>query len=318
MRLGTPALRLALLLVAASLIGVVVTSAAIAADARAANLTAAEDSTYPGKQLVSPQNELVQDATIRGYVFVDLNANGIWDQGPGGTASYEPGLEGWEVHLVRTLPEANAEPQLDEVTWTDETGFYTFDVPAGTYAVSEVCPPGWAQSLPTPTNRCGSGIRRSIRVSPGQLVAGVDFGNYRYPVLSGHKYLDFNENGTRDPGEPGLRRWQIHMAGPDNQNVYHHWVAWTDGLGFYAFDENFRVPPGSYVIWESCPAGWIQTYPPPTSGCGSGVYAWIDLLSGQVEEGKDFGNYAMFRRLYLPVLLHLTPALETGHQEGDS
>lgn len=74
-------------------------------------------------------------------------------------------------------------------------------------------------------------------------------------------------------------------------------TAWTDVNGLYSFS----VPPGGYTVREVCYDGWAQTVPDPPGACGSGVYTF-ELVSAQVHENNDFGNYQPLD-MYLPVIV---------------
>lgn len=72
-------------------------------------------------------------------------------------------------------------------------------------------------------------------------------------------YIDGNQNGRRDPGEPSTV---------------------TDQNGDYAFT---GLPPATYVVAEEPKPGWRQTAPQ------SKTYV-VTLAAGQIAAGKDFGN----------------------------
>ena len=92
-------------------------------------------------------------ATISGHKFDDSNADGAWDKG-------ENPLAGWSIQL------SNGEERS-----TAADGSYSFNVPPGTYTVSEVLQGGWRQTAPG-----GIGVRE-YTVASGQVVEGADFGN---------------------------------------------------------------------------------------------------------------------------------------------
>ncbi|MCY2987768.1 MAG: putative Ig domain-containing protein [Planctomycetota bacterium] len=80
------------------------------------------------------------------------------------------------------------------------------------------------------------------------------------PGLSGWTiYLDQNQNGRRDPGEPSTV---------------------TNANGDYTFT---GLPPGQYVVAEESKPGWRQTSP------NSKTYV-VTLATGQIAADKDFGN----------------------------
>ncbi|NJL55730.1 hypothetical protein HC928_11430 [bacterium] len=80
------------------------------------------------------------------------------------------------------------------------------------------------------------------------------------PVLSGTTiYLDLNENGILDPGEPS----QV-----------------SDDNGMYEFD---GLASGTYVVREQIPEGYQQTFPV------DGVHR-VTVGDSEVLEGLNFGN----------------------------
>lgn len=91
------------------------------------------------------------DCWIDGYKFLDVNGDGIWDEG-------EVALEGWEIQLGG---DASA------TTTTNSSGYYIFgSLSDGTYAVSEVCPtadPAWVQTAPG-FSECGTEDHTGIAI----------------------------------------------------------------------------------------------------------------------------------------------------------
>lgn len=108
-----------------------------------------------------------QPGQIHGMKFLDTNGDGIKDPD-------EPGLPEWGIQL-----QGNG---LFLTEHTDENGNYWFmDLPPGTYTLSEIQPPPvwngqfmvqWVQTYPP------SGTH-TIELEPGEIVEGVDFGNWQ-------------------------------------------------------------------------------------------------------------------------------------------
>ena len=71
--------------------------------------------------------------TVDGYKFNDEDGDGERDEG-------ENGLAGWTIKIT------DGEETLEDVT--DETGYYSFEVPEGTWTVSEVQQNDWTQTGP--------------------------------------------------------------------------------------------------------------------------------------------------------------------------
>ncbi len=81
------------------------------------------------------------DNSINGYVFNDLNRNGIKDQG-------EQGLSGWLVKLNGY--DSSAQKFISLVKVTNATGYFEFnDVHPGNYMLLQVIRPGWSTTTPS-------------------------------------------------------------------------------------------------------------------------------------------------------------------------
>jgi hypothetical protein len=99
---------------------------------------------------------------IHGRVFQDLLGTGVRDP------SY-PGIPNWVVMLngLQTL--------------TDAAGNYAFaGVPAGTYLLCEVQRANYMQTFPPAgSTSCGTAsLGYTVVLAPGQILIGLDFGNY--------------------------------------------------------------------------------------------------------------------------------------------
>lgn len=80
---------------------------------------------------------------IEGYVWHDNNENTVWD-GFEEEIKIEDEQSGWTVQIT------NGEDTF--TTTTDETGFYYFEVPAGTWTITEVLQEGWVLITPVSGN----------------------------------------------------------------------------------------------------------------------------------------------------------------------
>lgn len=79
---------------------------------------------------------------IEGYVWHDDNENDIWDgfENEQEASTTEESLTGWTVRIT------DGETTLSKVT--DGTGYYFFEVPAGTWTITEEVQSGWKQTAP--------------------------------------------------------------------------------------------------------------------------------------------------------------------------
>jgi hypothetical protein len=77
-------------------------------------------------------------------------------------------------------------------------------------------------------------------------------------VLSGRKYLDGNQNGQLDPGEPGLKDWTITLTGTDGTNT----SVKTDANGEWSYTTQAHASAAgttTYTVKEVQQAGFAQT-----------------------------------------------------------
>lgn len=158
------------------------------------------------------------------------------------------------------------------ITTAGGLGFKLLQVPAGTYDIDEQYTPGWTEVSST----CDA-----VTVEPGKVTVctvtnkkAVYFGEIRgrkcqvttpgglkdcTPLAGWTIYIDRNNNGSLDPGEPS--------------DV-------TNANGRYRFQ---NLVPGNYIVREVHKAGWVQVYP------ASGSHL-VTVQPGQIVKQKNFGN----------------------------
>ncbi len=105
-------------------------------------------------------------AEISGFVYVDLDDDGVQDPG-------EPGIPGVEIQLEQDAAQIGS-------TFTDANGFYQFiGLDAGTYDVVEVQPEGWLNGKQTVGGDIGevSGENRfTVPLESGDMADQLNFG----------------------------------------------------------------------------------------------------------------------------------------------
>ncbi len=113
-------------------------------------------------------------------------------------------------------------------------------------------------------------------------------------TISGVKFNDLNGDGIRDPNEPVLANWTIHIFN-DDQSIHEHAV--TNSLGQYTFS----VPAGTYTVCERLKSGWTQRAPLVGSDLGAcaththggtpGPRGFrLTVVGGDLSDLNDFGN----------------------------
>src|SRR5262249_4996992 len=140
----------------------------------------------------------------------------------------------------------------------------------GTYHVREVLRPGWTQTVGVPT---------VVAVS-GQDVS-ADIGNFQDFTVSGQVFHDVNGNAIKDPAgagvaQLGLGGWTVYLDANDNGVFDQGEPSLTTTPG-----GNFSFPnlgPGASVLRVVLPTGWVQTTPPVIVSGTSGSDLFDQLL----------------------------------------
>ena len=220
--------------------------------------------------------------------FDDVNGNATRDEG-------EPGIKDWTITLWTENGKADGlqmsgdDADASKSVKTDVDGKYSFgSLTVGTYFVVEDCPSGWVQTYPNTDKDLGTCDYYTINVTSGFEELDNDFGNFKLGTKAGYKWNDVSANGFWDGTEPGINSVTVQLwsdiDGSGSVTAADVLVATqvtanggplaTDG--YYAFT---GLTAGKYVVAEVCQTGWIQSFPTPGLGCGTGVHA-ITVTSG--------------------------------------
>jgi hypothetical protein len=198
-------------------------------------------------------NWIAPPAEIHGAKWNDLDRDGAWDQPD------EPALAGWTIYL-----DANFNGKLDDgetSTVTGADGEYSFiGLAPGVYAVREVLQTGWAQTFAMPF----------VTLRPGESEADVNFGNRALPgSISGYKWNDLDGDGMKEDGEPGLPDWVIYLDENESGTFDDGEPSTaTNSEGSYSFSQ---VPVGEYTVAELQQTDWEATFTPPPVVVGPGT-----------------------------------------------
>ncbi|MDJ0515114.1 MAG: SdrD B-like domain-containing protein [Trichodesmium sp. MO_231.B1] len=188
---------------------------------------------------------------ISGTKFNDTNTNGRLDPG-------ENGLQDITLYL-----DINQNGFLDEgepPTITGINGEYSFqDLPPNTYIIRETQTPDFDQTTADPI----------VNVTPGSNITNVNIGNVNNRgQISGTKFNDTNTNGRFDPGELGLADITLYLDLNQNGFLDEGEPPTITGVnGEYSFRD---LPPNSYILREISPPGFAQTTPDPIVNVTSG------------------------------------------------
>ncbi|MDD4652035.1 MAG: SdrD B-like domain-containing protein, partial [Methanothrix sp.] len=207
--------------------------------------------------LPSGASDMSRDAGLYGraglgdLVWEDVNRNGIQDQGENGAA-------GITVELL------DANGAVIDSDITDADGHYGFvDLQPGKYRLKFTPPTNYAFTSENQgmNMNSDSDVDTStwetdlISLNAGQLDNTWDAGIYALTetvTIGDFVWIDLNENGIQDDGEPGISNIKVTLFSQDGQEIA---STTTDGMGEY----RFYIKPGQYYIIFELPEGYYFT-----------------------------------------------------------
>src|SRR6185436_4928904 len=226
---------------------------------------------------------LAATIALTGTVYQDLNNNGKVEAG-------EAGIAGVTINVTgKTATGAN----VSMTTKTNAQGRYTFNVGAGTYSVSEVQAAGFLNGK-TSTGfvggaKAGVDIVTGINVTGSVTCAAADFGEIKPGCVSGTVYADAYYIDVIESTEKRLSNVLITLTGTNDQGAV-TLTARTDANGNYSF---MNLRPGTYVITETQPAGYLQgklTLGSAGGTIGADVFSNVKIGQGVCGTAYNFGE----------------------------
>jgi hypothetical protein len=118
----------------------------------------------------------------------------------------------------------------------------------------------------------------TVDLAAGDIMEGIDFGNFLGGVVNGTKLADIDGDLVPDVLVSG---WPIHLFDGDGNLLA---TTATGATGQYAFT---GLPPGSYRVAEASHAGYVQILPGPP-----GYHAFSVATSGETFPELHFLNQA--------------------------
>lgn len=235
-----------------------------------------------------------------GYVYIDLNVNGVRDPGEPGIAGVSVTISGTAfagTPLARPLTAADIPGGL--TVTTNSQGRWEYPVmPPGVYSIVESQPAGYIDGLeenadPNGPNTVVVGNDRfdNVVLSPFPIRGPFNFGEIASNgELRGAVYVDQNRNAIRDGSEVGIAGVTMTLQGTDLGGNAVLRTAITDALGNYSFAS---LLPGTYSIAETHPVAYVDGIDAVgTAGgvLGNDVITTIVLGPNQLGLNYNFGE----------------------------
>jgi protocatechuate 3,4-dioxygenase beta subunit len=242
---------------------------------------------------------MYRPASLGNFVFEDTNRNGVQDAGEFGVANVPVTLTGTD----------GAGNPVSLTTTTIADGSYAFTgLAPGTYTVSVLPVSAFTPTVPgqgttaTDSNIAltdlDPGAGQKFSMAPVTLASGennttLDAGLVKAPTISGHVYVDANNDGVRDSGEQGIAGTIVTLTGKDFLGNAVTLTATTDANGYYEFPNLLPSDAAGYALTETQPAGYLDGKDKAGSTGGAMTndkISTIVLLSSAVSVNNDFGE----------------------------
>jgi hypothetical protein len=169
-------------------------------------------------------------------------------------------------------------------TSTDASGNYRFAaLPAGTYTVSEVVPPGWKETANRGPGSSGPSSSAAVTATNGGSSSGNDFDNFKYAQILGTLFHDLTGNGFSgdDPAMSSMVQ-AVTISLFKNGSTTPLATTTQDSSGSYHFT---GLDYGTYSVQETIRNSWVQT-----AARGAAVTGTVTAASGLNSTGNDFDN----------------------------
>ena len=208
-----------------------------------------------GQQAIGYLFGKLQATSIRGVVYVDADRNNALD--PSDTVR----IPGVTVRLVFGADCATGTELASTVT--DAAGGYRFDGVTAfrDYLICETQPVGYGEGN-------AGGVPGSSVISISNLPEtgsiGNDFGEW-LGSITGRVYLDANNNGLPDPGEPGLPGVRVALAGTAITGATIDPEALTDADGRFRFEGLLQSDSLGYRLTEQAEQPIVDLGGTPTT-----------------------------------------------------
>ncbi len=212
-------------------------------------------------------------AQLGGTKYLDADADGVIDPG-------ETGLAGLTFYV--DYDDDGVLDPGEPFGVSDANGNYVIgDVAAGTWTLRELGDPSFVCSFP-------GGCAYELTIGDGEVVGGLDFANWTGISKTGTKFEDLDADGSaREAGEPGLAGWTIYVDYDGNGTLDPgEPFGVTDASGAYAI---VNIAAGTWKVREVGQPGWACSF--PSSSDAFGCHWEETFVTGTTYTDNDFGNW---------------------------
>lgn len=228
-----------------------------------------------GQSNITVDSGLYRFATITGFVWEDLDGDGIQDGG-------ELGIDGIAVTL---LDGTNA---VVDTTATAGGGLYTFtNVVPGSYRIEVTLPTPPPTYTFSPMDAGGNDNldsdidpltgRTALLAIASNATIDIDAGMYAFGTIGDLVWLDLDQDGIQDVGEPGQNGVTVNLYNFNGTVLIQSTV--TAGGGLYSFN----VPAGSYTLEVVLPLNFV--FSPQDVGGDDTIDSDVDVVTGRTANG---------------------------------
>ncbi len=206
-----------------------------------------------------------QTGSIAGSVVEDANGDAAFDEG-------DTALDGIRVILL------DEDDNILDSTTTNADGTYTFEnLPEGNYTIN-VDPDSLPDNLVPVFDRDETADNSTtVELTAGQAIDDANFGLDSIGASLGDMvFLDLNENGLMDDGEPGVANITVDLLDADGEVAA---TTTTSDLGKYSFTD---LAPATYRVRFSLPDN--NFFSPQDQGADDALDSDVDPETGQTAD----------------------------------
>ncbi len=207
------------------------------------------NSGVAGGQIINQDIGLAQVSRISGFVYIDLNNNGIRNVG-------EPGISG--VTITLNGLQANGQQVTRTITTAADGSYHFNDLLAGTYSLTQTQPNNFddgAVNVGTAGGTAGVNVITNIGLGSNVQATGYNFGEIQVQLVSltGVVFIDLNNDGNRQATEIGIANVVMQLSGVANNGDQVDLTVSTNSNGIFTFT-NLRA--GTYTLTQIQPANF--------------------------------------------------------------